>query len=85
MLAALATAVAGNIAILGVVGHHIARRIVGPVHRRLIPVAGIISCIIIILADSISRNAFSPIEIPAGIIIAVLGVPYFIYLMMKEA
>lgn len=84
VLAALATSVAGNIAFLGLVGPHIARRLVGPVHRRLIPVAGMISSIIIILADSISKNAFSPIEIPAGIIIAIIGVPYFIYLMMKE-
>lgn len=83
-LAALATSVAGNIAFLGLLGPHIARRLGGPVHRRQIPLAALVSCIIIILADSISRNIFSPIEIPVGITISIIGVPYFIYLMMKE-
>lgn len=84
VLAALATSVAGNIAFLGLLGPHIAKRLVGPVHRRQIPVAAGISPVIIILADSISRNAFSPIEVPAGIMIAIVGVPYFIYLMLRE-
>lgn len=84
VLAALATSVAGNIAFLGLLGPHIAKRLVGPVHRRQIPVAAGINCVIIILADSISRNAFSPIEVPAGIMIAIVGVPYFIYLMLRE-
>lgn len=83
-LAALATSVAGNIAFLGLLGPHIAKRLVGPVHRRQIPVAALINCVIIILADAISKNLFSPIEIPVGITIAIIGVPYFIYLMMKE-
>lgn len=83
-LSAASTAVAGNIAFLGLLGPHIARKLVGPVHRRLIPVAGIISSIIIIFADAISRNLFSPIEIPVGITISIVGVPYFIYLMLKE-
>lgn len=84
VLAALATSVAGNIAFLGLIGPHIAKRLVGPVHRRQIPIAAVISCIIIVLADSFSRNAFSPIEVPAGIMIAIVGVPYFIYLMLRE-
>lgn len=83
-LAGLATAVAGNIAFLGLLGPHIAKRLVGPIHRRQIPMAALISCIIILFADAISRNVFSPIEIPVGITIAIVGVPYFIYLMMRE-
>lgn len=83
-LAALATSVAGNIAFLGLLGPQVAKRLVGPVHRRQIPMAAIVSCIIVLFADSISRNVFSPIEIPVGITIAIVGVPYFIYLMLKE-
>ncbi|ADZ84905.1 FecCD family ABC transporter permease [Cellulosilyticum lentocellum] len=83
-LAAIATAVAGNITFLGLLGPHIAKKIVGPVHRRQIPLAAMISCIIILIADTFSRNIFSPIEIPAGITIAIVGVPYFVYLMMRE-
>ncbi|BBF43459.1 ABC-type Fe3+-siderophore transport system, permease 2 component [Lachnospiraceae bacterium KM106-2] len=83
LLAAAATAVAGNISFLGLLGPHIAKRLVGPIHRRQIPVAALISMFIIIVADVISRNLFSPIEIPAGIVISIIGVPYFIYLMLK--
>lgn len=83
-LAALATAVAGNIAFLGLLGPHIAKSIVGPVHKRKLPMAAIISGGIIIIADACSRNLFSPIEIPVGITISLVGVPYFIYLMLKE-
>lgn len=82
-LAAASTAVAGNVAFLGLLGPHLGRRLVGPVHRRLIPTAGLISAIIILFADTISRNLFSPIEIPVGITISIVGVPYFIYLMLK--
>ncbi len=82
--AGLATAVAGNIAFLGLISPHIAKRIVGPVHKRLIPASALIACIIIVFADMISKNLFSPIEIPVGITISIVGVPYFIYLMMKE-
>lgn len=84
ILAALATAVAGNIAFLGLLAPQIAKKLVGPVHKRQIPMAAIVSCIIVLFADSISRNLFSPIEIPVGITIAIVGVPYFIYLMLKE-
>lgn len=83
-LAALATSVAGNLAFLGLLGPHLAKRLVGPIHRRLIPMASLLSIMIILLADSISRNVFSPIEIPVGTTIAIVGVPYFIYLMLKE-
>ncbi|MGL4736680.1 MAG: FecCD family ABC transporter permease [Cellulosilyticaceae bacterium] len=83
-LAALATAVAGNIAFLGLLGPHIAKRLVGPIHRRQIPIAALISSSLIIFADTLSRNIFSPIEIPVGVTLSIIGVPYFIYLMMKE-
>lgn len=83
-LAALATAVAGNIAFLGLLGPQIARRMTGPIHRKMLPLAAGISSIILILADTAARNLFSPVEIPVGIIVSVLGVPHFIYLMIKE-
>lgn len=84
ILAGVATAFAGNISFLGLVSPHIAKKLVGPFHKYFILVAAIISAIIILLADSVSRNLFSPIEIPVGIIVSLFGVPYFIYLMLKE-
>ena len=84
VMAALATSVAGSIAFLGLLGPQIAKRIVGYEHRKMLPMAAILSSVILIVADVIARNAFSPIEVPVGIIVAIIGVPYFVYLMLKE-
>ncbi|MDV4150327.1 iron ABC transporter permease [Clostridium sp. AL.422] len=84
ILAGTATAFAGNIGFLGLISPHIARKLVGPYHKNFIVISAIISVIIILLADAVSRNLFSPIEIPVGITVSIFGVPYFIYLMMKE-
>lgn len=84
VLAAVATSVAGNISFLGLLGPHIGKKICGPVHRRQIPIAAGISAIIIVVADMISKNLFSPLELPVGIAISIIGVPYFVYLMVRE-
>lgn len=84
ILAGSATAFAGNIGFLGLISPHIARKLVGPYHKNFISISAIISIIIVLLADAVSRNLFSPIEIPVGITVSIFGVPYFIYLMMKE-
>lgn len=84
VLAGAATAFAGNIGFIGLISPHIARKLVGPYHKNFIIISAIISVIIVIFADAVSRNLFSPIEIPVGITVSVFGVPYFIYLMMKE-
>ena len=83
-LAALATSVAGNIAFLGFLGPQIAKKIVGNSHNIMLPLSGIISSIILIISDAIAKNLFSPIEIPIGIIVSILGVPYFIFLIIKN-
>lgn len=84
LLAALATAVAGSIAFLGLLGPQIARRLVGARHRLMLPMAALVSAVILIVADTVARNVFSPIEIPVGIVVAIIGVPYFVCLMIKE-
>lgn len=84
ILAGAATAFAGNIGFLGLLAPHAARKIVGHRHMKFLPLSAIIAAIILILADSVSRNLFSPIEIPAGITVSIIGVPYFVYLMWKE-
>ena len=84
ILAGTATAFAGNIGFLGLISPHIAKKLVGSYHKNFIVISAIISIIIVILADAVSRNLFSPIEIPVGITVSIVGVPYFIYLMMKE-
>ena len=84
ILAGSATAFAGNIGFLGLISPHIAKKLVGPYHKNFIVISAMISVIIMVVADAVSKNLFSPIEIPVGITVSIFGVPYFIYLMMKE-
>ena len=70
--------------LLGLISPHIAKKLVGPYHKKFVVISAIISVIIILISDAVSRNLFSPIEIPVGITVSIFGVPYFIYLMMKE-
>lgn len=84
VLAGAATAFAGNIGFLGLLSPHIARKLVGPGHRRFLLVSAGVGMAVLLVADAVSRNLFSPIEIPAGITVSIFGVPYFIYLMLKE-
>jgi iron complex transport system permease protein len=84
ILAGSATAFAGNVGFIGLICPNIAKRLVGPYHKNFVAISAIISVVIILFADAVSRNLFSPIEIPVGITISIFGVPYFIYLMMKE-
>ena len=84
ILSGVVTSVAGSISFLGLVSPHIGRKLVGPKHKRLIPISALIGTLIILVADTISRNLLAPIEIPVGIVISIIGVPYFIYLMLSN-
>lgn len=84
ILAGSATAFAGNIGFVGLISPHIARKLIGPYHKHFMLISAMISSIIILVADSVSRNLFSPLEVPVGITVSIIGVPYFIYLMGKE-
>lgn len=84
ILAGVATSVAGSIGFLGLVAPHIARKLVGPKHKRLIPTAALVGSVILLVSDTIARNLIAPMEVPVGIVVAVIGVPYFIYLMLSQ-
>ena len=84
ILSGVATSVAGSIGFLGLVAPHIARKLVGPKHSKLIPASALIGTLILLVGDTISRNIIAPMEIPVGIVVAIIGVPYFIYLMLSE-
>ncbi len=84
VLAGLATAVAGTIGFLGLIAPHIARKLVGPKHKLLLPTAILIGIFILMAGDTVARNVLNAVELPVGIIISMIGVPYFIYLMLAE-
>lgn len=84
ILAGVATSVAGSIAFLGLIAPHIARKLVGPKHKNLIPTAALVGSLILLVGDTIARNIIAPMELPVGIVVSVIGVPYFIYLMLAD-
>ncbi|ASB90227.1 iron ABC transporter permease [Bacillus sonorensis] len=85
MLTAAAVTAVGTIGFIGLMAPHIAKKLAGFESRILIPVSGMVGAIILLLADAAGRGLIPPIEIPAGLIAAVIGGPYFIYLLRREA
>ncbi|MDG3008698.1 iron ABC transporter permease [Rhodococcus sp. D2-41] len=83
-LAAIAVSAVGIIGFVGLVVPHIARMIVGSNHAVLIPMSTAVGALLVLVSDTVGRTAFSPTEIPAGIIMAAIGAPYFLYLMYRQ-
>lgn len=82
-LSAISVSMAGGIGFIGLAAPHLARRLIGPMHRHLIPAAGLIGMVILVTADTLGRTIFQPNAIPAGIVVAAIGAPYFLYLLVR--
>jgi iron complex transport system permease protein len=80
LLAGGAVALAGPIAFVGLVAPHIVRFLVGQDYRWILPYAAIMGAILLILADMAARIVIRPQELPVGIMMGLLGAPFFIYL-----
>jgi ferric citrate transport system permease protein len=85
VLAAAAVAVAGPIGFVGLISPHVARFLIGGDHRRLIPLAALFGATLVVWADLAARNVQRPLEIPVGILIALLGGPFFLALARRHA
>ncbi|GHU30773.1 ABC transporter permease [Spirochaetia bacterium] len=75
---------AGIIGFVGLAAPHAARAFTGPVHRRLLPVAALTGAVFLLSADIIARVIAPPLEIPVGIITALGGAPFFLYLLARH-
>lgn len=84
-LAAISVAAIGMIGFVGLVVPHMARLLVGSNYKYLLPMSMVLGALVLLLADTGGRTLFSPMEIPAGILMAVIGGPYFLYLMRRSA
>jgi iron complex transport system permease protein len=83
-LASAAVAVAGTVGFVGLVAPHITRRLVGPTHEGVLPISAMVGGVMLVLADWIGRAVIAPSELPIGIVTAMLGAPYFLYLLIRE-
>jgi len=84
LITAAAVSVSGIIGFVGLVTPHIMRLIVGPDHRILIPSSIMAGAMFLTLADTFSRIIIQPTEVPVGIITALIGAPFFIYLLSRK-
>ena len=84
LLTAAAVSVAGVIGFVGLMTPHILRLIVGADHRRLMPASVLGGASLMVLADLAARSVVPPVEIPVGVVTALLGGPFFLYLLRRE-
>jgi len=78
---AAAVSAGGTIGFVGLIAPHAARLLVGAEHARLIPASALLGALLLLLADDVARTILAPLELPAGVITAALGGPFFLYLL----
>lgn len=83
LITGVAVSVSGIIGFVGLVIPHLMRMVLGPDHRLLLPASFLFGASFLVLADTIARTLMAPSELPVGVITAICGAPYFIYLLRK--
>ena len=84
-LAAAAVTGAGVLGFVGLIGPHAARLLIGSRHGVLLPVSALLGALLVVIADALGRGLLPPLEIPAGIVTTLIGAPYFLLLMRRQA
>lgn len=84
-LASGSVALGGNFFFVGMVSPHLARKLVGPNHKLLLPTTALVGALVILIADTLTRTISFGADIPTGIIITILVTPYFLYLLSKAS
>lgn len=84
LLTATAVAAVGVIGFVGLVAPHLARSLVGGRHHALVPVAALLGAVLVSLADTLGRVVIAPAQIPAGLVTALVGTPYFLWLLWRS-
>ncbi len=84
LLSAACVAAVGVVGFVGLVAPHAARALVGGRHRRSVPVAVLLGASLLGLADALGRTVIAPAQVPAGLVVALLGAPYFVYLLARS-
>lgn len=83
-LTAAAVAQAGLVGFVGLTVPHVVRLIWGPVHRSLLPASALTGAVFLVAADALARTLLAPAEIPVGVVTALIGAPFFLYLLRKR-
>jgi len=85
LLTALAVTLAGSIGFVGLVVPHMLRLLVGGDHRVLLPASVLLGGSLLLLADTLARTLLAPQQLPVGVVMALIGVPVFLWLLYRSA
>lgn len=83
LLTSTAVSAVGVVGFVGLVAPHAARALVGAHHHRVLPVAALLGAVLVSLADTLGRTVIAPAQVPAGLVTALIGTPYFVYLLWR--
>lgn len=83
-LVSACVSVSGSIGFIGLMAPHIARQLVGIHHKHVMPVSMLIGAILLVFSDYVAKNIFAPAEVSVGIVVSIVGIPYFLYLLVKS-
>jgi iron complex transport system permease protein len=84
LVTSTAVSAVGVIAFVGLVAPHAARALVGARHSRTLPMAALLGALLVSLADTVGRTVIAPAQIPAGLVTALIGTPYFVWLLWRS-
>ncbi|MFJ6489095.1 iron ABC transporter permease [Streptomyces californicus] len=84
VLAALGVIAIGVVGFVGLVAPHLARSLVGARHARAIPVSMLLGAVLVCVADTLGRTVVAPAQVPAGLMVALVGAPYFVWLLRRS-
>ncbi|MFG1840542.1 iron ABC transporter permease [Micromonospora sp. NPDC049175] len=84
LLTSTAVSAVGVIGFVGLVAPHAARALVGGRHSRVLPVAALLGAALVSIADTLGRTVIAPAQIPAGLVTAMIGAPYFVWLLWRS-
>ena len=82
-ITAVAVSLSGLIGFVGLIVPHAVRLVLGPDHRQLLPLSGIVGAIFLIVADTLARIVVAPAQLPVGVVTAIVGGPFFLVLLVK--
>jgi iron complex transport system permease protein len=83
LLTSAAVSAVGVVGFVGLVAPHAARALVGSRHSRMLPVAALLGAVLVSLADTLGRTVIAPAQVPAGLVTALVGTPYFVWLLYR--
>jgi ABC-type Fe3+-siderophore transport system permease subunit len=84
VLASVSVIAVGTVGFVGLVAPHLARALVGARHLRSVPVAMLLGALLVSIADTLGRTLIAPSQVPAGLVVAIIGAPYFVWLLWRS-